>query len=122
MPLNSKYRFCGDKDETTNHVISEYSKLTQKSIRLPRLDGEGDPLGIVQEIEIWPYYQMVRAQTRIYPREWDAENSLVIWNTNGSSNPCQKVRPSNNYQKMRICRNVDFTVIADHRIKIKECQ
>ena len=26
-----------------------------------RLRGEGDLLGIVQEIEIWPYYKMVYA-------------------------------------------------------------
>ena len=35
------------------------------------MGGEGDPLGIVQEIEIWLYYQMVNAQTRICPGEWD---------------------------------------------------
>ena len=27
---NSKCRLCGDKDETINHIISEYSKLVQK--------------------------------------------------------------------------------------------
>ena len=26
----SKCRLCGDRDETTNHIISECSKLTQK--------------------------------------------------------------------------------------------
>ena len=29
------------------------------------LGGQGNPLGIVQEIEIWPYEQMVYAQHRI---------------------------------------------------------
>ena len=29
------------------------------------------PLGIMQETEIWPYKQMVHAQTRIFLREWD---------------------------------------------------
>ena len=33
---------------------------------------EGDSLGIVQKIKIWPYYQMVYAQTRLYPRKRDA--------------------------------------------------
>ena len=33
-----------------------------------RLGGEGYPLGIVQEIEIWPYKQ-IYAQTRIRLRE-----------------------------------------------------
>ena len=36
------------------------------------MDGEGDPLGIMQEIEIWPNEQMVFAQPRICPGEWDA--------------------------------------------------
>ena len=27
---NSKCRLCGDRDETINHIISEYSKLAQK--------------------------------------------------------------------------------------------
>ena len=30
---NSKYRLCGDKDETINHIISECSKLTQKEYK-----------------------------------------------------------------------------------------
>ena len=30
-----------------------------------RLDGKGDPLEFVQEIEIWPNYQMVYAQIKI---------------------------------------------------------
>ena len=36
------------------------------------MDAEGDPFGIVQEIEIWPYYQMVCVFTRIRFRESDA--------------------------------------------------
>ena len=33
------------------------------------LDEKGDPLGIVQEIRIKPYWQMVNAQARICPRK-----------------------------------------------------
>ena len=46
---NSKYRLCGDRDETINHKISECSKITQKECK-NRLSGQGDPLGNVQEI------------------------------------------------------------------------
>ena len=28
-------------------------------------------MGIEQEIEIWPYFQTIYAQTRICSREWD---------------------------------------------------
>ena len=30
---NSKYRLCGDRDETINHIISECSKLSQKEYK-----------------------------------------------------------------------------------------
>ena len=30
---NSKFRLCGDKDETINYIISECSKLTQKEYK-----------------------------------------------------------------------------------------
>ena len=39
-----------------------------------------NPLGIVQEIEIWPYEQMIYAQPRICPGEWDTQASLGFWN------------------------------------------
>ena len=35
------------------------------------LVGEGDPLGIVQDIESWPFYQMIYAQTRIRSEIWN---------------------------------------------------
>ena len=62
---NSKCRFCGDRNETINH-ISECIKLAQKSIR------------IVQEIWIWSYYQMVYTRTRTRPWKWDAEKFTDI--------------------------------------------
>ena len=35
------------------------------------LGGKGDPLRIVQKIEISPYYRMVFGQTRMHPRQRD---------------------------------------------------
>ena len=32
-PQNSKYRLCSDRDETINHIISEWSKLAQKKYK-----------------------------------------------------------------------------------------
>ena len=40
--------------------------------------------------------------------------------TNGSSNLGQTSRPSNNQQKKRTCRIIDFAVSAEHRVKLKE--
>ena len=40
------------------------------------LDGQDDPLGIVQEIEIQPYEQMIYVQPRISTVEWDEQTLL----------------------------------------------
>ena len=45
---NSKCRLCCGRDETINHIISECNTLAQKEHKTR----QGDPLGIVQEIEI----------------------------------------------------------------------
>ena len=82
------------------------------------MGGECDLLGIVQEIEIWLYYEMVYALTKICSGEWDTQNSLGFWDTNG-----RKTRPSDNNEKRkwkRTCRIEEFAVPADHKGKIKE--
>ena len=52
------------------------------------MGGKGDPLGIVQEIWIWPYEQMVYAQPSTCPGEWDAQTFLEFWDINGSLTLC----------------------------------
>ena len=52
---------------------------------------------------------------------------MGLWHTHRSPNLGQKTRPYNNQQqqkkkKKRICKIVDFAVLADHRIKLKECE
>ena len=56
--------------------------------------GKGDPLGIVQEIDIWPFEWMVHAQTRTCFEEWDAQSSLEFWEIKKSSDPSQKIKPN----------------------------
>ena len=53
MQQNSKYRLCGDSDETINPMISEYSKLTQKEFKT-RYDWVGNVIhwDMCQKIEI----------------------------------------------------------------------
>ena len=41
---------------------------------------------------------MVYSQPRILPRKWGAQNSLGLWDTNGSSNLNQTTRPSDSLQ------------------------
>ena len=52
---------------------------------------------------------------------------MGLWYTNGSPNLSQKTRPYNNQQKKKkkrkkICKIVGFAILADHRIKLKECE
>ena len=48
---------------------------------------------------------------------------MGLWHTHGSLNLGQKTRPYNNQQqKKRTCKIVDFAVLADHRIKLKESE
>ena len=44
MQQNSKWRLCGDRDETLNHIISECSKLAlkeKKKNKQTKLDTDG---------------------------------------------------------------------------------
>ena len=49
-------------------------------------DWVDDPQGIVQDIEIWLYPQMVYKQTGIHHRELEAQSSLGFWVRNTSPN------------------------------------
>ena len=73
-------------------------------------------------IIIWPYKQMVYAQPRIYPGKWHTQTPLGFWSTNGSPNPSQTTRPYNNQQKKITYKIVEFAVLADHRVKLKETE
>ena len=54
---------------------------------------------------------------------------MGLWHTHGSPNLSQKTKPDNNQQQQqppqqqkRICKIVDFAILTDHRIKLKECE
>ena len=55
-------------------------------------------LGIVQEIEIWLYENMLYSQPRICPGGWDTQTPLGFWDRNESPNLSQMTRPSDNQQ------------------------
>ena len=106
----------------TSQVIIMILMQQISTKRNMRLGGQGDPFGIMQEVEVWPYEQMVYAQPRICPREWDAQTPLGFRDTNESPNLGQTTRSYNNQQKKWTCNIVDFAVPADHRVKLKESE
>ena len=78
------------------------------------MGGDGDPLGIVQEILIWPYEQVVYAQPGIRSRKWDSKTSLGFWDTNGSANLGQTNKPRDSQHKKKPCWIVNLFVPVDH--------
>ena len=48
---------------------------------------------------------------------------MGLWHTHGSPNLGQKTRLNNQQQQKKgTCKIADFAVVADHRIKLKECE
>ena len=97
-----------------NHIISECSKFVKKEYKTGHDWVEkSDPQGIVQENEIWPFYQMVYTQARICPEEWNAQNSQGLYDTNTSQPEDETKRQlPNSWQERerereRICQIVD---------------
>ena len=64
---------------------------------------------------------MVYAQPSTCPRKRHTQTPVGLWYTNGSPNLRPKTRSNNNQQK-ELCKIVDFAVLADQRIKLKECE
>ena len=62
-------------------------------------------MGIVQELRIWLYEQMVYAQSNTCPEEWDTQTPMGFWHINGSPNLSQTTRPYNNQQKRENSQN-----------------
>ena len=53
--------------------------------------------------------------------KWDRQTSLGFWDTNRLSNLGQTTRPCDCQQiKRKTCQIVDFAVLADYRVKLKE--
>ena len=116
---NSKCRLCGDRDDTTNHIISEGSKLAQKEYKAKQ-----DRVGKVI------HWEMCKKFKFDHPNKWYMYNPSpvlenythkLLWYTDRSPNLGQKTRPYNNQRKKKkkICKIVDFAVLAEHRIKLK---
>ena len=76
-------------------------------------------MGIVQEIEIWPYEQMLYAQPRICSGEWDEQTLHRFWDTNGSPNLSQTTRLSNNQQEKEKLLFCGFAALAYQWVKFK---
>ena len=119
---NSIRWLCGERDETTNPIISECRKLAQKEYKTRHAwVGKVIPWEMCKKFKFDQTDKWYMHYTTSV-LENDTQTPMGLWHTDGSPNLSQKTRPNNNQQKKRICKIVDFAVPADHRIKLKECE
>ena len=122
---NSKCRLCGDRDETINHIISECSKLAQREYKA-RHDWVGKGI----------HWEMCKKFKFDHTNKWYMHNPApvlendshkLLWDFDIQTDHLIPARRPdlimiNKKKKKRTCKIVDFTVPADHRIKLKECE
>ena len=122
---NSKCRLCGDRYETINHIISECSKLAQKEYK-----ARHDWVGKVIHWWMWEKFKFDHAN------KWYMRNPAPVLENNTHKllwefdiqtyHLILARRPDliiiNKKKKKKICKIVYFAVLADHCIKLKECE
>ena len=120
---NSKCRLCGDRDETINHIISECSKLAQKEYKT-RHDWVGKVI----------HWEMCKKFKLDHTNKWYMHNPAPVLENNThkllrdfdiqTDHLISDRRPDLIIlnKKKRTCKIVNFAVLADHRIKLKECE
>ena len=118
---NSKFKLCGDIDETPDHIISEYSKLVHKEYRI-RHDWVG-------KVIYWELCKKFNHTTKWYMNKPESvlkkETQNILWDFEIQINSLISARRSdlitvNKKKKQWISRFVDFVHPVDHRVKIKE--
>ena len=120
---NSK---CGDRDETINHTISEYSKLAHMEYKARR-----DWVGKMIHCEMCKKFQFD------HTNKWYMLNPVpvlendthkLLWDFNIQTDYLIPARWADliiinkKKKKMIVCKIVDFAIPADHRINLKECE
>ena len=107
------------------NIVSKCSKLAQKSTRLSRIEWER-----LSTENCGSYWNLLYAQNRNRPKELDSKilrdfeikayrkPKLELMHT-----PKKKKKKKKEKRKeKKICRLVDFAVLTDHRMKIKETE
>ena len=120
MQQNSNCRLCGDRDETINHIISEWSKLAQKEYKTRHVW-----VGKVIHWEMYKkfkFHDTKKCTTR--QLSWRMTHKL-LWDFDiHTDHLILAKRPEFIVinKKKRTCKTVDFAIPADHRIKLKEVE
>ena len=119
---NSKYRLCGDRDETISYIISECSKLAQKEYKA-RHDWVGKVI----------HREMCKKSKFYHTNKWCMHNPApvlendmhkLLWDLNIQTDhliPARRPGLIIINKKKRNGKIVDFAVPADHRMNLTEC-
>ena len=120
---NSKCWLCGDRNETINHIISEFSKLAQKWYK-----ARNDWISKVIDWEMCRKFQFD------HTNKWYMHNPAPVlekdahklqWDFKIQTDhliPARRPHLIIINKKTRICKIVDFAVPVDHRINLKESE
>ena len=123
MQQNSKCRLCGDRDEMINHIISECSKLAQKEYKA-RHDWVGKVI----------HWEMCKKFKFDPTNKWYMHNPAPVLENDTHKLLCDFNIQTDHLiparrpdliiinKKKRISKIVDFAVLVDHRINLKECE
>ena len=101
---SSVCRLCGDREETINHIISEYKKIIQKEYKTRH-----GWVGKVIYWELWKEFQFDQTnKSYMYNPKSVLENDTqtpLFWHPNGSSNLGQTTWPNDNQQQKENLQN-----------------
>ena len=114
---NSKCRLCGDTDEIINHIISECRKLAQKEYKTRH--------NWVGKVIHWEMFKKLKFD---HTNKWYMHNPGSVlendthklqWDFHIQTNQSISARKLdliiiNQKKKKKICKIVDFAVMADH--------
>ena len=118
---SSRCRLCSNSDETVNHIISECSKLAQKKYKT-RHEWVG-------KVIHWKLCKKLKFDhtNKWYMRNPESvlvnETHKLLWDFELQTvhlNSARRPELVIIIKEKRTCRNVNFAVPADHRIKFKK--
>ena len=122
---NNRWRLCGGRDETINHIISECSELAQRGCKT-RHDW-------VRKVIHWELCKKIKFD---HTNKWYMHNpepvrenktNKIFWNFETQTDHLISARRLgleifNNNKKKKTCRIVNFAVLTDHRVKLIEIE
>ena len=118
----SKGGWCGDWDETTNHIINEFSKSAPTEYKT-----RNHWIGKVIHWELCKKFKFKHMNKwYMHNPSWvleDETHKLIwFWHPKGSPNLGQTTRHLIIIKKKRTCKIVEFAVTADYSVKLKESE